>query len=134
MLHFSTYIYSEGELFIFFENTNSFIQFIEESSPLWSHSIMHLLKSISHLSIKFFSLLQSFNVRKRQNKFCKISQNCNLSALLNFASLIINRTQDFQNRMRDFHIGSENFLKRGVEIFLNRTLRRIPHFSLILHP
>ena len=28
--------------------------------------------------------LQSFDVRKRQNKFCKISQNCNLSALLNF--------------------------------------------------
>ena len=32
--------------------------------------------------------LQSFVVRKRQNKFCNISQNCNLSALLNFASLI----------------------------------------------
>ena len=32
--------------------------------------------------------LQTFHVRQQQNKFCKCSQNCNLSALLNFASLI----------------------------------------------
>ena len=31
--------------------------------------------------------LQRFDVRKRKNKFCKISQNCNLSALLNFTFL-----------------------------------------------
>ena len=30
---------------------------------------------------------QTFSVRKRQNKFCKISKNCSLSALLNFHSL-----------------------------------------------
>ena len=34
--------------------------------------------------------LQSFVVRKRKNKFCKTSQNCNLSALLNFTSLYTN--------------------------------------------
>ena len=34
--------------------------------------------------------LQSFDVRKRQNKFCKLTQNCNLSALLNFTSLYLN--------------------------------------------
>ena len=33
--------------------------------------------------------LQTFDVRKCQNKFCKLSQNCNLSALLNFTSLYI---------------------------------------------
>ena len=31
--------------------------------------------------------LQSFDVKKLQNKFWKLSQNCDLSALLNFASL-----------------------------------------------
>ena len=31
--------------------------------------------------------LQSFDVRKRQNKFCKLSQNWNLGTLLNFTSL-----------------------------------------------
>ena len=34
---------------------------------------------------------QSFAVGQRQNKFCKISEKCSLSALLNFPSLIVKK-------------------------------------------
>ena len=44
--------------------------------------------------------LQSFDDRKRQNKFWKLSQNCNLSALLNFTSLIFYFPTKWANFMK----------------------------------
>ena len=57
-----------------------------------TQKVFHAKNRKSELSIDGLIISrsrQSFDVRKRQNKFCKIIQNCNLSTLLNFISLYI---------------------------------------------
>ena len=63
-----------------------FAAFLHRTFEVLQIWLTHQSKSSDFL----FWSLQSFDVRKRQNKFCKLSQNCNLSALLNFTSLIGN--------------------------------------------
>ena len=74
-----------------FQNKKSSLSVSHKTFKNWTQKLFSCQNRKSELLIDGLIIpgsFEIFDVRKRQNKFCKFSQNCNLSALLNFTSLL----------------------------------------------
>ena len=94
---------------------NSLCLFPTKFLQIWLKNFFTCQNRKSELSIDGLIIsgsIQNFDGRKRQNKFCKTSQNCNLSALLISTSLYVPQKRLFSLRSATI------FSKKAWQVFL----------------